>query len=124
MKSVHYLHPRANFTRSLRVKDLDALGIEVKEDLVFEPKNKFTIVLSNKTSDSLVAALPKEFKAYPADGDDESPEVLEPLTALHPSSSTEIDSSSSDDSEDEPVASLSEEDVTSTSSTPKRRRNS
>lgn len=102
MKSVTYLHGRAKFRRVLRPMDLDRLGVPHKgEDLVFEPGNKFTIVMNNKASDSLVEAFPNDFKAYPVDGDDEAPEVevLEPLTSLHASSATEPDESA-DDSEE------------------------
>jgi len=102
MKSVTYIRGRAKFRRVLRPSDLDRLGVPHKdEDLVFSPENKFTIVMNNKMSDSLVAAFPDDFKAYSVDGDDEEPEieVKEPLTSLTASSAQDPDESA-DDSEE------------------------
>lgn len=88
MKSVRYMYPRANFRRVLRPTDLERLGmINVKETLVWEPENGFTIVMNNKLSDSLVDKLPSEFIALDADGDDEAPVVLEPMTSIAQSTS-------------------------------------
>lgn len=92
MQSVTYLKGRAKFRRVFRVSDLDRLSIPHKgEDLVFSADNRFTIVMSNKMSESFVAAFPKEFKAYPAEGDDESHEleVKDPLISLTESSHDE-----------------------------------
>lgn len=83
MKAVRYARPRPNFRRTLRPRDLDMLGLENKgETLVWSPENKFTIVMSNKASESLVAKLPGEFILFDAEGDDEPEEVLDPMTSL------------------------------------------
>lgn len=90
MKRVRYARPRANFERILRVSDLDALGVPHKgEPLVWNQANGFEIVMSNKMSESLVDKLPKEFILFDTDGEDEAPEVLEPMTSLAQSASDE-----------------------------------
>lgn len=94
MKNVHYRKPRANFRRVLRPKDLEQLGISgVKETLIWETSNRFTVVLNNKVSESLVEKLPTEFKMTDAEGDDEIPEVPELLTSLAESASSDPEGS-------------------------------
>lgn len=84
MKTVYYKNGRANKSRILRPEDLTRLGVDNPKGatLVFNAGNQFGIVMSNKASDSLVAALPGEFKAVEgADGDDDV-EVLDQQTTL------------------------------------------
>jgi hypothetical protein len=90
MKKVRYRYASSGTSRRLRVADLDALGIDHKqdEDLVFNQANKFTIEMNNKASDSLVAALPKEFAVVGEDEDDEF-EVPAPMTSIAQSGSGE-----------------------------------
>jgi hypothetical protein len=87
MKNVHYLRPRANYRRILRPADMEWLGLETKENLVWEPENHFVVKLNNKLSDSLVEKFPDEFMAVATEEDDEIPEVPEPLTSLAQSAS-------------------------------------
>lgn len=88
MKTVRFKGPMglpSKTTRQLDQKSLDRLGVSVSESaltdgkLVFGPKTNHTIEMSDQASDSLVAALPKEFEIVengPAD------ELVEPMTAL------------------------------------------
>lgn len=97
MRRVRYIKVRANFTRTLRVKDLEMLGIpHLNKPLSFHSGNQFTLVMSNKMAESLVAKLPKEFMMFDPEGDDETPEVLEPLTSLMPSINSKPEESSDD----------------------------
>jgi hypothetical protein len=110
MKRVRYARPRANFIRTLRVKDLDQLGIDHKgEDLVWDKDNGFEIVMSNKMSDSLVEKLPNEFILFDSDAEDEPVEVLDPMTSLA--------SQQSELPEEEPESSESDPDDGASSST-------
>lgn len=101
MKTVRYARPRANFVRRMRPIDLQRLGIDHKEELVWSQANQFQIVLSNKLSESLVAKLPGEFILFEAGGEDEAPEVKEPMTSIAESASV--------DSEDDPDESVVDE---------------
>lgn len=89
MKRVRYARPRANFVRRLRPIDLRQLGIDHNEELVWNQANRFEIVLSNKVSESLVARLPDEFILFEAGGEDEAPEVKEPMTSIAESASVD-----------------------------------
>jgi hypothetical protein len=82
MKRVRSKKARAGFTRILRTKDLDRLGIKHKgEDLVWSPENKHTLVMSDQLSDSLVEKLPTEFIVTDVK-EDETPKPLPQLTLL------------------------------------------
>lgn len=55
--------------RVLNPSDFDRLGVDCSDTLVWSPENNHTIEMSNKASDSLVAALPTEFAIVdPNDG--------------------------------------------------------
>jgi len=86
--------------RILRPVDLDRLGIKTHkgEDLVWNPENRYTIVMSNQLSDSLVDKLPNEFAAYDAEGADESLDVEVAATSLD-ASNAGSDEGSPDESE-------------------------
>lgn len=72
MPAVRLIHIRKNFRRTLRVSDLDQLGVPHEgKPLSWDASNGFTIVTSREMSDSLVAKLPKEFIALPVPGEDE-----------------------------------------------------
>lgn len=109
MKAVRFNRPRANFRRILRPHDLEALGISSKETLVWNPENNFTIVMNNKLSESLVGKLPGEFTMSDTEGDDEDPEVLDPMTSLaqsgsgHPEGSADESKDDPDDDDDESI---------------------
>ena len=67
--AVRLIHIRKGYKRTLRVRDLDQLGIPHQgQPLSWGPENGFTIVMSDEMSDSLIAALPKEFIALLAPG--------------------------------------------------------
>lgn len=74
MKKVQYRHAGSGIVRVLRAKDLDRHGIEHKledgEDMVWNEANGFSVVMSNRASDSLVELLPDEFEAVDEDADD------------------------------------------------------
>lgn len=113
MKLVRYRRPRAGFSRVLRVKDLDQLGIKHKgEDLVWNKDNNFQVVMNNQMSESLVEKLPGEFSAMDTDEADEAPEVPEPLTHFTPNDQ-------SDDSVDNPDESAASGDDEAKASTRK-----
>lgn len=117
MKRVRYARPRANFTRGIRVKDMDRLGIEHKgEDLMFSQANGFEIVMSNKMSESLVDKFPGEFLVFDSDAEDEPVTVPEPMTSLA--------QSASDAPQDAPDASEESGDADEQASTRKRSKNS
>ena len=91
MKRVRYARPRPNFTRTFRVKDLDQLGIpHFDEPISFHSGNRFEVVMSNRMSESFVAKLPNEFILFDVDGDDEAPEVLNQMTSITPSASSNL----------------------------------
>ena len=70
MPAVRLIHMRKGFKRTLRPKDLDQLGVPHEGvALSWSAENQFTIVMSDEMSDSLVAALPKEFVALPVPGE-------------------------------------------------------
>jgi hypothetical protein len=107
MKTVRYARPRPNFSRTFRVKDMDRLGIpHLGQPISFNMGNQFQVVMSNKMSESFVAKLPGEFILFDIKGNDEAPEVLEPLTSLTPSASSNpqeslFDSEGDPDDDDE-----------------------
>lgn len=85
MKLVKFTGPMGLPSRSARHLDtetLERLGVEVPDTLltngvlVFGPSTNHTVEMSNEASDSLVAALPKEFEIVQED-DNES--LVEPL---------------------------------------------
>lgn len=117
MKRVRYARPRPHFTRGIRVKDMDRLGIDHKgQDLMFNAANHFEIVMSNKMSESLVDKFPGEFLVFDSDAEDEPVEVLEPMTSLAHSSTSEP--------EGDPESSEESESDDSQASTRKRSKNS
>lgn len=82
MKRVRSTKARSHYRRILRPQDLESRGVEHKgESLIFEGANGHEIVMSNKMSDSLVAAFPGEFLVFDVDGDDEPASAPEPLTS-------------------------------------------
>jgi hypothetical protein len=92
MPAVRYIRIRKGFKRTLRVKDLEQLGIPHEgQPLSWGVHNGFTIVMSKEMSDSLVAKLPNEFIALPVKGEDESP------------STDSVDDSESDDPQESVV---------------------
>lgn len=117
MKRVRYAKPKANYVRTIRVSDMDRLGIKHKgEDLVFNQGNNFMLVMSNQMSESLVEKLPGMFVVADAEGEDETPEVLEPMTSLAASTA-----GSSEDDPDSSEASGDDEAQASTASKSKKR---
>lgn len=83
MKRVMTKKRGAEYIRILRTTDLDRLGIKHKgENLVWNRENNFTLEMSNQMSDSLVEKLPNDFIVSDADGEDEVPEVKDPMTSL------------------------------------------
>lgn len=74
MKEVRYIRVKPNFRRIMRVKDFVALGIDPPaSDQMWSAQNRFTVVMSNELSDSLVAKLPAEFMIMNELGDDDAP---------------------------------------------------
>ena len=102
MKHVRYTEPKPNFTRTMRIQDFVSLGIPAPPaDAVWSTANGFTVVMSNKVSDSLVAKLPEDFMIMKELGDDEilSNDVM--VTSSDQSASVDP-KKSSDDSQGDP----------------------
>lgn len=73
MKNCHFLRGHPKFSRVLRLKDLELMGLPTdellaNEHLVWDTKNSFTIVLPDEVSDSLAERFPRDFRSLPLPG--------------------------------------------------------